>query len=89
VLRSSFVIAAYVYVRLIPQDFVRLASAHFPTASGLSILRHASGEALPEKTKPLATKKAVKGFLSDWREAFVISESYGMGDPLARSSPLE
>jgi len=26
--------------------------------------------------------------LSDWREAFVISGSYGMGDPLARSSPL-
>jgi hypothetical protein len=26
--------------------------------------------------------------MSDWREAFVISESYGMGDPLARSSPI-
>jgi hypothetical protein len=26
--------------------------------------------------------------LSDWREAFVISGSYGMGDPLARSSTM-
>jgi hypothetical protein len=26
----------------------------------------------------------MKSFLSDWREAFVISNSYGMGDPLAR-----
>jgi hypothetical protein len=43
---------------------------------------------LPEKTQPLDKKKAVEGFLSDWREAFVISGSYGMGDPLARSSPL-
>ena len=25
----------------------------------------------------------MRGFLSDWREAFVISECYGMGDPLA------
>jgi hypothetical protein len=25
----------------------------------------------------------MKAFLSDWREAFVISDSYGMGDPLA------
>jgi hypothetical protein len=30
----------------------------------------------------------MRGFLSDWREAFVISWSYGMGDPLARSSFL-
>jgi len=29
--------------------------------------------------------KAMKGFLSDWWEAFVISWSYGMGDPLAPS----
>ena len=28
----------------------------------------------------------MKGFMSDWREAFVISGRYGMGDPLARSS---
>jgi hypothetical protein len=27
----------------------------------------------------------MKSFLSDWREAFVISWSYGMGDPLAPS----
>ena len=26
--------------------------------------------------------------MSDWREAFVISGRYGMGDPLARSSPM-
>jgi len=30
----------------------------------------------------------MKGFMSDWREAFVISGCYGMGDPLARSSPM-
>ena len=30
----------------------------------------------------------MKGFMSDWREAFVISGLYGMGDPLARSSPI-
>jgi len=30
----------------------------------------------------------MKGFMSDWREAFVISGRYGMGDPLARSSPM-
>jgi len=24
-----------------------------------------------------------EGFLSDWREVFVISRRYGMGDPLA------
>jgi hypothetical protein len=28
-LRSSFVIAAYTEVRLIPHDFVRLAAEHF------------------------------------------------------------
>ena len=26
--------------------------------------------------------------MSDWREAFVISRRYGMGGPLARSSPM-
>ena len=26
--------------------------------------------------------------MSDWGEAFVISRRYGMGDPLARSSPV-
>jgi hypothetical protein len=30
------------------------------------------------------TKRMVmKSFRSDWREAYVISNSYGMGDPLA------
>jgi len=28
-------------------------------------------------------KEAVKGFRSDWREVFVISRCYEMGDPLA------
>ena len=28
-------------------------------------------------------------FLSDWREAFVISKSYGMGDPLAPIRRIE
>ena len=27
--------------------------------------------------------------MSDWREAFVILGRYGMGDPLARSSPMD
>ena len=27
----------------------------------------------------------MKSFLSDWREAFVVSGGYGMGDPLAPS----
>jgi len=31
----------------------------------------------------------MKGFMSDWRKAFVISGRYGMGDPLARSSPMQ
>jgi hypothetical protein len=30
----------------------------------------------------------MKGFMSDWWEAFVISGCYGMGDPLARSSRM-
>jgi hypothetical protein len=30
----------------------------------------------------------MKGFMRDWREAFVISGRYAMGDPLARSSPM-
>jgi hypothetical protein len=38
--------------------------------------------------KPLITEEGREGFLSDWREAFVISGRYGMGDPLARSSPV-
>ncbi len=38
-LRLSFVTATYVHVRLIPQDFARLASAHFPTASKVSEFR--------------------------------------------------
>jgi hypothetical protein len=33
-------------------------------------------------------KTALEGFLSDWREVFVISRCYGMGDPLARSSTM-
>jgi hypothetical protein len=36
---------------------------------------------------PFIKKSAMKGFVSDWREAFVISGCYGMGDPLARSAP--
>ena len=37
---------------------------------------------------PVIGKRAEKGFLSDWWEAFVISGRYGMGDPLARFSMM-
>jgi hypothetical protein len=37
---------------------------------------------------PSSVERVMKGFMSDWREAFVISGRYGMGDPLARSSTM-
>ena len=32
---------------------------------------------------PQTKRMVMKSFRDDWREAYVISNSYGMGDPLA------